>query len=209
MPTAPEILAGLNAIANQARAAGIGWHVALGLLIVSLLIGWRPTRRRLGFLLTLPLFSVAVLAAAYRNPFNFALPALAGTTLAWLARRLPNAPVHLDRTGWGAIGVLLFAYGWVYPHFLETESALSYLYAAPTGLVPCPSLAVAIGLALLVGGLSSPAWSWVLAGIGLFYGLFGMLRLGVLLDVGLVLGAAVLAARGFASPLAGSQPRGT
>ena len=88
-------------------------------------------------------------------------------------------------------GAAMIAFAWTYPHFLAGSSTW-YLVAAPLGLVPCPSLAAAIGFALLGGGLGSRASSLTLASLGLFYGLFGVLRLGVLLDVGLVLGAAAL-----------------
>jgi hypothetical protein len=53
---------------------------------------------------------------------------------------------------------------------------------------------VAIGFALLGNGLGSRVWSLTLAAVGLFYGLFGVLRLGVLLDIGLVGGALALVA---------------
>jgi hypothetical protein len=66
------------------------------------------------------------------------------------------------------------------------------LYASPVGLVPCPTLAVAIGFALVGNGLGSRVWSLTLAALGLFYGLFGVLRLTVLLDIGLVGGALAL-----------------
>jgi hypothetical protein len=88
-------------------------------------------------------------------------------------------------------GVASLSYGWLYPHFLDVDP-IAYLVAAPVGLVPCPTLAVVIGVALLGGGLGSRAWSLVLAALGLFYGLFGVFRLGVLLDLGLLLAATVL-----------------
>jgi hypothetical protein len=69
-----------------------------------------------------------------------------------------------------------------------------YLYAAPTGVVPCPSLSLVVGFALLSGGLGSRAWSLALAIAGLFYGLFGVARLGVRLDIVLVGGSAALLA---------------
>jgi hypothetical protein len=43
-----------------------------------------------------------------------------------------------------------------------------------------------------MGGLGSKTWSGALAATGLFYGLFGVIRLGVSLDLGLVGGAAAL-----------------
>lgn len=36
----------------------------------------------------------------------------------------------------------MLAIGWIYPHFLDGP-AVDYLHAAPVGLVPCPTLAVA------------------------------------------------------------------
>jgi hypothetical protein len=44
----------------------------------------------------------------------------------------------------------------------------------------------------LAGGLGSPVWSLVLASVGLFYGLFGVARLRVYLDIPLIVGAAAL-----------------
>lgn len=61
------------------------------------------------------------------------------------------------------------------------------------GLIPCPTLAMVIGLAMIGGGLGSRAWSYTLAGFGLFYGVFGVARLGVVLDLPLIAGAVALA----------------
>lgn len=197
MPTPGEILESLTAIANGARAGAVAWHAALAGLVVTLASGWRPSRRLLGTLATFPLFSAAAVAGLYGNPFNLAVLAAFGVALVWRALRLPGEPVRFPR-GWPlAAGLAVLVYGWVYPHFLAGASPITYLYAAPTGLVPCPSLSVAVGLGLLAGGLGDRTWSWILAGAGLFYGLFGLLRLGVLLDVGLLCGAAALAAVGW------------
>lgn len=55
--------------------------------------------------------------------------------------------------------------------------------------MPCPTLSIVIGLSLVVGGLDSRAWTLLLGISGLFYGLFGVLRLGVTIDLVLFLGA--------------------
>ena len=56
--------------------------------------------------------------------------------------------------------------------------------------VPGPGIPIlAIGLALIAGGLDSRPWTSLLAATGLFYGLFGALRLGVTIDIVLLLGA--------------------
>jgi hypothetical protein len=86
----------------------------------------------------------------------------------------------------------MIVFGLLYPHFLPAGTGWAYLYRAPTGLIPCPTLSLAVGVALFCGGLGSLAWAATLAGLGLFYGLFGVLRLRVGLDIGLAAGAAVL-----------------
>ena len=191
MPTPAQILAGLTAISVEMRIVAILWHVAAALVIAALLAGWRPPKRLAATLLTLPLLSVALFAWVYGNPFNGLVLVIVALTLGVIGLRLPEERVERARTsnviGWGMV-----IFGLVYPHFLEPESSLTYLYAAPTGLVPCPSLSLVIGLTLLAGGFGSRAWSLVLAAAGLFYSVFGMARLGVMLDVGLLVGAVAL-----------------
>ena len=193
MPHATDILDGLSAIANQASGIAVAWHIVIAMALVALTAGWRPSQRTARLLIGMPLASVAGVAIAFDNPFNglvFAASALALTAIAVGGdRRL----VSLGSAWTRGIGVATIAFGWVYPHFLQGD-ATAYLYASPVGLVPCPTLAVAIGFALLGNGLGSRVWSLALAAIGLFYGLFGVLRLTVLLDVGLVVGALALVA---------------
>jgi len=196
MPRAADILDGLSAIANQATGVAVAWHILIATALVALASGWRPSQRTARLLTGMPLASVAAAAIAFANPFNglvFAVSALAMTALAMSGGR---RPVSAGPAWTGAIGVAMIAFGWVYPHFL-TGPSIAYLYAAPVGLVPCPTLAVAIGFALLGNGLGSRVWGLTLAAVGLFYGLFGVLRLGVFLDIGLVGGAVALMAAAF------------
>jgi hypothetical protein len=193
MPHATEILDGLSAIANQATGIAVAWHIVIAISLAALAAGWLPSQRTARLLIGVPLASVAGVAIVFDNPFNgmvFAASALALTAIAMGGDR---RVVSRGSAWMRGIGVATIAFGWVYPHFLEGPRA-AYLYAAPVGLVPCPTLAAAIGFALLGNGLGSRVWSLTLAAVGLFYGLFGVLRLGVLLDIGLVGGALVLAA---------------
>ncbi|MBE7452106.1 MAG: hypothetical protein HS111_25455 [Kofleriaceae bacterium] len=192
MPSSAEILAGLAAIANQGLWIAFAWHLILGTALYALTRGWCPSRRLAGVLIAPLLVSVSAFAFAFGNPFNGAVFAGGAAALVALALVADERPVrHGPRWSWWG-GLAMLAFGWVYPHFLSAHP-ITYLYAAPVGLVPCPTLSIAIGLALLSGGLGSRAWTLTLAGLGLFYGLFGVLRLGVLLDLGLVAGATILA----------------
>lgn len=198
MPPATDILDGLSAIANRATGVAVAWHIVIATALVALASGWRPSQRAARLLIGLPLASVAAGAVAFDNPFNGLVFAASATALTALAMMGDRRPVSRGSAWAFGIGVATITFGWVYPHFLEGHPT-AYLYAAPVGLVPCPTLAVVIGFALLGGGLGSRTWSLTLAAVGLFYGLFGVLRLGVFLDIGLVGGAIALVAAVFRS----------
>lgn len=192
MPTAEQVLAGLKDITNAWQPLAVLWHVYLAFLVGLLLAGVRSSRRSAGVLLVLPLLSVAILAGLSGNPFNALVFGLVGVGLLAIVLSLSIGPVELS-PAWARIsGAMLFVFGWVYPHFLETSSSLTYLYAAPTGLIPCPTLSVVIGLALIVNALRSRALSLTLGITGLFYGVVGVWRLGVAIDGFLVVGSALM-----------------
>ncbi|MEZ5294026.1 MAG: hypothetical protein R2745_23285 [Vicinamibacterales bacterium] len=195
MPAPEDVLAGLTAVANDWRAVAVAWHLWLAAGALAFAAGWWwPTGRLVARLLVLPVVSVAALAALSGNPFTAAAFAvLAGALLAGAAR-VPAAPVR--PASWPAIvaGVALTAFGLTYPHFLDAGTWTAYLYASPFGLLPCPTLAVLIGLTLLVRTLRTAMWSVPLAIAGVFYGSVGFLSLGVVLDTALLLGALVLGA---------------
>jgi hypothetical protein len=191
MPTADEILAGLTTISNQAVVVAVAWHIVLTAAVLAVAIGWRPSPRTARTLLVLPLVSVAALGFAFGNPFNGAMFAAAAVALGILGLRASGVSAPSSGTLTSVIGIAMIVFGWVYPHFLDAHPFV-YLYSAPVGLVPCPTLALAIGFALLGGTLGARAWSVVLAAFGLLYGIFGVVRLGVYLDLGLVFGAATL-----------------
>ncbi len=189
MPSSTEILEGLAAIANAWRGLAIAWHAAVAAFLLGLLAGWRPSQRAVGVLLLLPSVSVSALAWASGNPFNGA--AFAALTLVWggLAMRLPTERVRVSSRVCMLPGLVLLAFGSVYPHFLHSGSWLSYLYAAPLGLLPCPTLSAMTGVALIVKPSDSRWWWRLLSAAGILYGLVGVFRLGVGIDVVLLAGA--------------------
>lgn len=192
MPTVDEILIGLERMANAWIPVAVSWHVYFAAAILALLFGVRPSRRVAGILLALPLLSVSVLAWASLNPFNGIVFAVLGILCIALSLRLSSDRVRLAPGPWVLPGGLLFVFGLVYPHFLDASSPLAYLYAAPTGVIPCPTLSVVVGMALLLDGLHSRAFSFTLVVAGLFYGATGVAQLGVALDWVLLLGTVLL-----------------
>lgn len=189
MPSPEQILASLTAIANQWWWVATAWHVYFAVIVIGLLLGVRPSKRIAGVLLALPLLSVSLFAWVGANPFNGLVLGLVGIALAVLAFRLPDERIEIGPPWAVVAGSLMFLFGWVYPHFLDTFPAFAYLYAAPVGLVPCPTLSIVIGVALVVGGFDARVWTTVLGITGVFYGVFGALRLGVTIDLVLLVGA--------------------
>jgi hypothetical protein len=195
MLNAAEILAGLGRIANEAFVYAVLWHVAIGAIAASLWLGWRPSPRLAGGLLCLPLASVSGFAWAFGNPFNGSSFALVAGILGWIAWRASSVGLRRPRPWTAALGGFLVWFAWLYPHFLVGRPAIAYLYGAPMGLIPCPTRSLVIGVSLMGYGPKTRRWSLVLAAAGVFYALFGALRLGVVMDLVLLAGSIGLGVR--------------
>jgi hypothetical protein len=191
VPARDEILAGLAALANDWRGLAVAWHIVCAAAIAAVAAGWRPRRRRLGALLIAPIISVAAMAWASDNPFTGTIFAVLAVTLAVAAMQPPNTSLRFASRRRVAVGAASIVFGLVYPHFLDAASWTAYLYAAPFGLLPCPTLSVATGTTLAAAHCNR-LWAGALAAAGLWYGLFGVFALGVELDVVVVAASAVL-----------------
>ena len=197
MPTAGEILAGLETIAHRGIIVAGVWHAIVAAWVVAASQSWRPSPRLAGLLLALPLLSVSVAAWVFGQVFNGLVFSGLTVVLTVIASRSSLAEVQRQAWTWSA-GALLVLFAWVYPHFLEGHSVFTHVIAAPMGLLPCPTLSLVIGWTLLGYGPASRAWALTLSAAGIFYGLFGALRLGVRIDLVLLLGALALGARALA-----------
>ena len=191
MPNAEQILTSLQQIATQWQALALIWHLFFAVLIL-LLSRIRPSQRFFAILLTLPLFSVSLLAWSVGNPFNGSVLLITALALLKVALKLPHAQVQIASPGIVLLGAAFVAFGWVYPEFSPSAGLMDALYYAPTGLIPCPTLAIVIGFSIIVGSFDSRAWRWLLGGVGAFYALFGALYLGVAWDWMLLLGAVTI-----------------
>jgi len=200
MPSPEEILQGLFMIANKYTWAAVVWHSLFYFLIASLILKWKPSNRVLSVLLTLPMLTVSLFAWITGNPFNGSLFLIFGILLIILGSRNPDISIETGHTWSTVLGVIIIIFGLLYPHFLDTENHFMYLYAAPTGLVPCPTLSIVIGFAILYRGFQSRTWSWILAIPGLIYGLIGTFRLQVYLDMVLLLATVILIVIAFQVP---------
>ena len=193
MPSSEAILAGLTTIANEWRGVAVLWHGFVAVVLLAIAVRRDLSNRFVSALLVVPLVSVSALAWASHNPFNGAAFAALSLVLAAIAHGL-RGPFRIASWPVALAGGILIAFGWTYPHFLETRHWSEYLIAAPLGLLPCPTLSAVSGLTLIAGGRRSIAWNLTLAGACLLYGVIGVLRLAVEMDTALLASAVALGA---------------
>lgn len=192
MPSSTEIVRDLSRIASDGIVLAIGWHAAVVAAIAALGSGWRPTRRTVALLLASLSVSVALVAWLAGNPFNGGVFSALAAAQVIAALRMPPGRIQ-PAPGWAVIaGAVSVLFGLAYPQFLGGHAMAMYVLAAPVGLIPCPTLAVILGFTLIAGGLDRLLWSTLLLAVGTFYGLFGVLALGVYLDAALLAAVAAL-----------------
>lgn len=194
MPTAPQILAALTELSRAWWQLAVGWHAYFIMLGVALALKWRPTRQAAGLLLIAPVVSVSALAWLSGNPFTASVFGAVLFAAVMICRRLPRATISIAGLPLMLVGVVLVLFGLAYPHFLEPGSTVRYLYAAPIGIVPCPTLSAIVGASIIVDSLTSRSWGLLVGAAGIFYGVFGAVHLGVNLDWVLFIGALILIA---------------
>jgi len=192
MPKTEEILNGLQKIVNDYSTIAFIWHVIFYALIAALIFKWLPSNRFFGLLICVPILSVAVLAFLSGNPFNGILFSILAVLIIIFGLRVSSQPVQTSQFIFMVIGILMIIFGLVYPHFIKPDSFFKYLYASPVGLIPCPTLSILIGFLLLYNGFGSQSLTLTFIVFGLFYGIFGVLKLAVYLDIFLVFGTITL-----------------
>jgi hypothetical protein len=192
VPSAASILENSTSIANDWWVLAVAWHVYLLAPLATLLAGFRWSRALSAAWLVPPVVSVSAVAWSAANPFNAAVFAFLAALLTWAAVKMRDVPVSLARGLALLPGLVMFIFGITYPHFLRAATWTDFVAAAPVGLLPCPTLSVLIGATLLLNLFEDRRWGWTIAIAGLVYGAIGVFRLGVMLDVVLVAGAAWL-----------------
>jgi hypothetical protein len=197
MPKTDEIINGLQTIVNDYTAFAIVWHVVFYFLLAALIAKWLPSNKLLGFLICIPLLSVAVFAWLSGNPFNGILFSVITILVIIFGFKTSNQPIQMSQVPFMVTGILMIVFGLVYPHFINAGSFLKYLYASPAGLIPCPTLSILIGFLLLYNGLGSQSITLTFIAFGLFYGIFGVLKLAVYLDIFLIFGSIALLVKYF------------
>ena len=194
MPDKTQILHGLTMLTGRFEALAAIWHVAI-LLLLAAWVWRRPSTRIMFGFFGLLLASVGALAWWSRNPFNGIVFSALAAAFVYQAAKKPRPTETTKGVFFLLAGSARILFGLFYPHFVRTDSWLPYLVYAPIGLIPCPTLSLITGFFILQRGFGSKLMTVVVMAAGLFYAVFGIFRLGVTLDVGLLAGVIVLLIR--------------
>lgn len=194
MPPAEVILQATSTMARELVGVAIAWHVVLLVIGFAIAIRRESSHRIVHVGMVALALSVAVSALAYGNPFNAASFGLLALGIAFAGARphRTDAPLPVLVL---LVGVGAFVYGWTYSHF-AAGSWHQLAWASPIGIVPCPTLAILGGAAIVTGGFGSRWLLGILAAWTTFYATYGTLVLGVWLDLGLFVIALTLAMLG-------------
>lgn len=183
-----DIINGLQSIVNDYSTIAILWHVVFYIMIAALIAKWEPSNKIFGLLISLPLLSVAILAWITGNPFNGTMFLIATILILIFGLKADCQTINYSQLPFMLAGILMIIFGLVYPHFINPDNIFKCLYASPAGLIPCPTLSILIGFTLLYNGFGSQSVTLTLIVLGLFYGIFGVLKLSVYLDLFLLFG---------------------
>jgi hypothetical protein len=201
MPSPEQILAASTMIANRWLPLAVAWHVVIA-VVITLIFTRQLSRRTIAAVLTVAMASVSLMAWSVNNPVNGGVFALMAVAQGWITTRTRTATAAPTAGALMIIGALSVAFGWFYPHFLPDRSPWTYSYAAPMGLLPCPTLAMIAGVALMSGVLETRARALLIGLAALIYGLIGVIVLGVSIDLMLIAAAIVVLANGLTKPRA-------
>ena len=148
MPTTADILTFLERISNDLIVVAVVFHLLILGFIITLATRWRPSKKIAGVLLSFALLSVPVIAWSYGNPFNGGIFSVFFLLLIFFSFKLPKEQVTITNSWILFPAAAMILFGFFYPHFLHANPFI-YLIAAPTGLIPCPTLSLVIGFTLL------------------------------------------------------------
>jgi len=194
---APEAITSmLETVAREAKPYAAFVHLLfLAVLGLGLLVG---RLRNLLFSLFIAFISLsaAIFGVAYVIAPNVILFATFFVLIlrAWLNGKLNfvfgnTAPVSLC---FGALGLV---FGFWYLHWVESPVWLNALFASPLGVVNCPTMVTVCGFLCLSQKPRSALLEAAVGTVTLYFGFFGIFRLGAYVDVVLVLCALFLLVR--------------
>jgi len=186
--TPDQITSKLSEVSSQAACYSLIVHgIYLAVIVIGLL--FMKIRNFLFFaliaFLSLSATVIAIASVIVPNIIVFGMFFVL-TVYAWARKQLNFDLKNLNPVTlvFGAIGIF---FGFWYLHWVESPVLLNALLFSPLGVVNCPTMLAVSGFLALTRQPRSMGLEATVALITLYFGFFGMFRLGAYVDVTLIL----------------------
>ncbi len=188
MKTSEAITSMLETVAQETRGYAAFVHLLFLVVIgLGLLIG-RMRNALFSLFIAFISLSATVFAVNYAIAPNVIIFGMFFVLIlhAWFTKRLnfglkDSAPISLF------FGVLGLVFGFWYLHWVDSPVWLHALFSSPLGVVNCPTMVTVCGFLCLSQKPRSAPLEAAVGLITLYFGFFGIFRLGAYVDVVLVL----------------------
>lgn len=194
--TPEEITRMLETVSRETRGYSTFMHV-LFLAVIGLGLPMKRMRNMLfSFFIAYLSLSATVIAVVYAIAPNIIVFGTFFVLIlhAWFSKSLDFDFEHISPVSvlFGALGLV---FGFWYLHWVESPVWLNALISSPLGVVNCPTMATICGFLCLSRKPRSAMLEATVALMTLYFGFFGIFRLGAYVDVALVLCALFLIVR--------------
>jgi hypothetical protein len=186
----------LTKVSSDNKPLALIIHLAF---VVLTGVGFAAKRIRnavFGALLLILSGSALVISVRYLIPPNIMVFAV---FFILTARAIAMKELNFEATGQllaGKIaGFAAIVFGFYYLHWVEEPIALNALLYSPLGIVNCPTMAAYAGFLCFLRRPGSPMLEAFVGAISLYFGFFGIMRLGAYVDIVLIAAGAFILAR--------------
>jgi hypothetical protein len=193
----PEAITGmLRGVSTDVKSYSILVHILFLVVIgIGLLVG-RSRNTLFTFFVAFLSLSATVIAVKYLIVPNIILFAMFSVLIihAYLTRNL-NFPLSDIPSVDLLFGILGLVFGFWYLHWVESPIWFNALLYSPLGAVNCPTMVTICGFLCLSREPRSAVMEAAVALATLYFGFFGLFRLGAFVDIALILCALFLIVR--------------
>lgn len=197
MMVPPEsITTDLQRVSGELKTVSLVIHILFICVVAAGLFIRRARQVLFGAFISLISLSAVIIAAVYTIIPNFIIFSLFFVLIihAWLTKRLNFELKNTNRLNiyFGTVALL---FGFWYLHWVESPILWNALWFSPMGIINCPTMLTVCGFLCLTGEPRSRILEFMVAITTLYFGFFGVFRLGAYVDIVLIVCAVFLLIR--------------
>jgi hypothetical protein len=188
MKSPEDITALLTIVSRDVKTYSAVAHILFILVLAFGLFIGRIRSLLFSFFIALLSLSATIISVIYMIVPNIILFALFFVLIiqAYVAKNL-NFPLRNARPVDPIFGTIALVFGFWYLHWVDSPIWLNALLYSPLGAVNCPTMITICGFLSLSQQPRSPFLEGAVASTTLYFGFFGLFRLGAYVDIALIL----------------------